>query len=481
MSSSNTDSEKLKFPNINTLNLYLENLNSMSSDSETLSVENPYVQYMYSYPHKTAYRPLKGISLGEYAPLLKGSGHGLYLHIPFCQTKCGYCNLFSVTGQGRESVDRYLEAVKRQCGQYEELLAPHNTEFSALTIGGGTPLYLTEAQLERMFDLLETHFHFSGEREFVIETAPAQTTEEKLALLKKAGVTRISMGIQSFSDKELLSLRRQHGAQRAREALRLLKSFDFPCVNLDFIYGIPGQSGESLLQSLQEAVSYEPDEIFLYPLYIKQGVGLKREGMIPDWKGALKQYQLASHFLKEKGFRQDSMRRFVRSCERRKFSECGFGTSLALGCGGRSYLGRLHFCSPYGVGQKECLAWIEEYERCGDHTEITHGILLSSEEIKRRFVIRHLLIRPGLPLEAYRRRFGSDVMEDFPLLQSWTDDGYVRKNRAEAYLTLTEKGLALSDYLGPQLISPQIRKAMKEWEESYGRTYDAVPGEPEKL
>lgn len=83
---------------------------------------NPYIQYMYSYPHKTAYRPLEGISLTEYAPYLAGGGHGLYLHIPFCQAKCGYCNLFSVTGQETEQVDAYLDAVERQSRQYREVL-----------------------------------------------------------------------------------------------------------------------------------------------------------------------------------------------------------------------------------------------------------------------------------------------------------------------------------------------------------------------
>lgn len=248
MSSAHTDSENFKSLNRNTLNPNTLNPDAGNSHVEDFCVENPgmkdrcaenpnvdtpYVQYMYSYPHKTAYRPLKGVSLREYAPLLKGSGHGLYLHIPFCQTKCGYCNLFSVTGQESGAVDQYLEALERQCGQYEKLLTPQNTEFSALTIGGGTPLYLTREQLERAFGFLEAHFHFSGEREFVIETAPEQTTEEKLALLKQAGVTRISMGIQSFSDKELLTLKRRHSAQRAREALKLLKSFEFSCVNLE--------------------------------------------------------------------------------------------------------------------------------------------------------------------------------------------------------------------------------------------------------
>ena len=105
---------------------------------------NPYIQYMYSYPHKTAYRTLTGVSLKDYVRHLSGKGHGLYLHLPFCRTKCGYCNLFSVAGQGTETVDRYLDTAERQSRQYEILTAPWETEFSALVIGGGTPLLLSQ-------------------------------------------------------------------------------------------------------------------------------------------------------------------------------------------------------------------------------------------------------------------------------------------------------------------------------------------------
>ena len=353
------------------------------------------------------------MELEDYLAALAGSGHGLYLHIPFCQSKCGYCNLFSVTGQDRTAMDRYLDAVERQARQYKTLLASLGTQFSSVTIGGGTPLLLSVSQMERMFAILNDCFSFTSQRELVIETAPNQTTEGKLQLLKKAGATRISMGIQSFSDEELGTLRRSHRADRARQALALLKSFDFPCVNVDFIYGIPGQTVQSLLSSLEEALTYDPNEIFLYPLYVKHGAKLKREpgeGMVLDPEAALAQYRAAASLLREKCFRQDSMRRFLRQKGQRAYSECGFGTSLALGCGGRSYLGRLHFCTPYAITRAGCLAQLEEYEAARDFTEISHGLLLSTEELKRRYVIRHLLIRPGLSLgdirsiSAVRRR-----------------------------------------------------------------------------
>lgn len=442
---------------------------------------NPYIQYMYSYPHKTAYRALEGVTLGAYTSCLTGAGNSLYLHIPFCQTKCGYCNLFSVTGQEEDAVDAYLQAVERQSGQYREVLEPAQVSFSQVAIGGGTPLYLSERQMGRMFDGLYRYFRLegAGQPDMVIETAPNQTTGEKVRILKQAGITRVSLGIQSFSDRELAALGRKHDARRAEEALALLKASDFRCVNVDLIYGIPGQTMESLLASVKRAVSFEPDEIFLYPLYVKHGVRMERQGVVMDGALAFTLYQAAAEILREAGFRQDSMRRFVRSADVRNWSECGFGNSLALGCGGRSYLGNLHFCSPYAITGRECLAELSNYEQTKDYTEITHGFLLSEEEMRRRYVIRHLLIRPGLRLEAYKEQFGRRVTEDFPLLLQWKDRGFAEVRGA--FFTLTQTGLDLSDYLGPQLISPQVGQAMREWEARHGQTHDFIQGQPEKL
>ncbi len=429
---------------------------------------NPYLQYMYSYPHKTAYGPLKNTTLAHRAQELTGANHSLYLHLPFCQTKCGYCNLFSVTGQKRSDIDRYLNAVERQIGQYAEILASCRTEFSDFTIGGGTPLLLDENQLERAFQMIRGRLRFQRELETVVETAPNQTKRGKLELLKQFHVTRISMGVQSFSDRELQALWRRHSAQTARKAITLLKAYSFPCINLDFIYGIPGQTVESLLNTLREAITFEPDELFLYPLYIKHGAGLQRhsqDGLVLHPELAFLQYREASQFLHAEGFHQISMRRFVRK-NSYGVSDCGFSSSLALGCGGRSYLGNLHFCSPYAITRTSCLKQIRQYETTEDFTSIDYGILLSKDEEKRRYIIRHLFIYPGLRLESYQKNFGSSALQDFQLLKKWMQEGYC--HLANDFLTMTEEGLGLSDYLGPQLISPNIRRRMNEWEALYG-------------
>lgn len=444
-----------------------------------------YTQYMYSYPHKTAYGPLEGVTLDQYLPCLAGPGHDLYLHLPFCETKCGYCNLFSVTGQGEQAIERYLDTVERQLRQYAPFFASADTRFTGLTIGGGTPLLLSESQLERCFTMIR---HYAGpgrDAEIIIETAPNQTTKSKLALLKEAGVTRVSMGIQSFSDEELKILRRSHRAQRARESLDLLMKCGFSRVNADFIYGVPGQSVSSFLASVKEAVSFGPDELFLYPLYVKHGAALEQDlgcGLVLDEDMAFRQYEAAAEWLTAHGYRQDSMRRFVKPeapGSSREFTDCGFGSMLALGCGGRSYLGNLHFCTPYAVTRDGCLEQLNQYEKTQDFCAVTHGFLLSEEELKRKFVIRHLLILPGLPLEAYRELFHSDAAADFPILCEWQEQGYLKKQGH--YLALTNTGMGLSDCLGPMLISQEVRDNMNRWEDLHGTKHDPIQRKSKEL
>lgn len=448
-------------------------------------IKNRYTQYMYSYPHKTAYRPLEGLSLRDYASYLSGPGHGLYLHVPFCQSKCGYCNLFSVTGQKAELTEEYLGALKRQLFQYQELLSPYGTRFSDFTIGGGTPLLLSASHLESVFTIAKKYLTFDEQLKIVIETAPNQTTREKLAVLKANGVTRVSMGIQSFSDEELKILRRSHRAEKAREALTLLMEFHFPCVNVDFIYGIPGQTVKSLLSSLKEAAAYHPEELFLYPLYIKHGVSMEqdiRNGLALDEKLAFLLYKEARAFLLSNGYVQDSMRRFVKRGlhkENRTFQDCSSSTSLALGCGGRSYLGNLHFCTPYETNQTGCLKVLKDFICTEDFTSIPFGFLLSEDEVRRRYVIRHLFILPGLKKSGYYSRFHSQAMVDFPLLKEWQDSGYLKGGGD--YYSLTEEGLGLSDWLGPQLISPDVRRKMEEWDAEHEQAHDFIPGKPKKL
>lgn len=418
-----------------------------------------YIQYMYSYPHKTAYRTLENINIKDYFSELSGNGHSLYLHVPFCKTKCGYCNLFSITGMDEIYFEKYIDAVIRQMKQYSAFL-PKDTIFDDFTIGGGTPLLLSEKQIEIVFESIFKYMPLKKDCKIIIETAPDQTTFEKVVLLKKLGVTRVSIGIQSFNESELRTLGRSHFPESASRAAELLSEAGFECMNFDFIYGIPEQTNESFEYSLKKAMKYSPDEIFMYPLYIKNGSGMAYGKFVPDSEKTYNLYLTGRDFLLKKGFYQHSMRRYTLK-PALDFSECGMKSSLSLGCGGRSYLGRLHTCTPYKITRTSALSEIEKFIKTDDFTDINHGFILNNDEIKRRYVIKHMLSLPGISEKYYSENFGQNLIDDFPVLKSWIDKGFAEK-KAE-FIYLTKEGLGLSDMIGPELISDSVMARMNEW------------------
>lgn len=434
---------------------------------------NRYIQYMYSYPHKTAYGLLENINLNNYFYHLEGEGHSLYLHLPFCESKCGYCDLFSVTGLNETRIDNYIETVISQIKQYKQFLS-QSTIFQDFIIGGGTPLLLTDEQLLRIFEAVKEYMPLSKDCKIIIETAPNQTTKEKVALLEKLGVTRVSLGIQSFHDTELKQLQRNHCQEQASQAATLLCNASFDCVNFDFIYGIPNQTKERFIDSLKQAITFSPDEIYLYPLYIKHGVKLVKSSQKDylDSENTYRLYQCGAAYLKEHGYMQCSMRCFLKKTEKNQdrwkqpFTECGFKSTLSLGCGGRTYLGRLHTCTPYKITRCAALKELDSYIQIKDHMIVHHGILLSDDELKRRYVIKHLMIIPGISKKAYQKAFASDLLVDFPMISEWKKLGWI--DESNDLIGLSEMGLGLSDYIGPKLISEEIAAKMMEWERANG-------------
>lgn len=446
---------------------------------------HPYLQYMYSYPHKTAYGELKGVNFADYAPELRGRENSLYIHIPFCQYKCGYCNLFSIAGADRGIMEAYVGQIEKQAGQIAGVLenapgADSQIEFKDLTIGGGTPLILDAYLLKRILETAGKYFHFDmKENPVIIETSPNQTTREKLELLKEEGVKRISIGVESFIDEELKNLKRLHSEKAAHRALEEIKRAGFDCLNIDVIYGIPGQTKESLLESLSKALYYDPEEMFVYPLYVKPETCLYKEGVTPA-ENMEELYRCGKDFLESRGYIRKSMRRFerkrsadsgpcgvsnaMRRLERERSADsglCGFSNTIALGCGGRSYMGNLHFCTPYAVGQDKCHKIISGYLKQKDFLNIGHGYILNDDEQRRRYAVKHLLYDRGINRGDYREHFKGEAEEDFPMLKEWEKKEYVVFS--EDYISLTDRGMDLSDYLGPAFISDEVANRMERF------------------
>jgi len=423
-------------------------------------ISKAYKAYMYSYPHKTAYGKLDNLSLFDY--LEPADVLDIYVHLPFCKSKCGYCNLFSIAVWTESEIDRYLDAIETQIDQINLNYA----SIRNIIIGGGTPMALSVKQLDRLFRMIPAVESAS----ICIETSPNETIADKLEILKSFHVNRVSIGIQSFIDDELDVLSRTHFSDTSHKALTLIRDYCFPTLNVDLIYGIPGQTEKSLEVSLDLALSYSPEEIFLYPLYIRPGT--KLFGAAPNPK-TYEMYCFGRDLLIDRGYTQISMRRFVVGKRLplpentalepsqahyvpQTTSDCGFERVLALGCGGRSYLGDLHFCWPYSVGESQCSRIIRDYINNADHTRISHGIILTMDEHKRRYVLKNLLHIQGLSQSRYREMFGSSVLDDFMFFYDFEKWGYA--TLMEERIRLTQLGLSFSDAIGPLVISPDIPK-----------------------
>jgi oxygen-independent coproporphyrinogen-3 oxidase len=206
-------------------------------------------------------------SRGSHASGAIDAGHdappGLYVHVPFCKTKCPYCDFYSITSG--VATGRWLEALSREAALHRGVFGT----FDTLYVGGGTPSVLEEHEIHGLFDALRASFDFAPDSEVTIEANPDDVTPPKLDAWLAAGVNRVSLGVQSFDDVELRFLRRRHDAAKAREAMRLLREAGFENIGIDLMYGFEGQSLESWERSMRLALELSPEHLSCYQMTIE--------------------------------------------------------------------------------------------------------------------------------------------------------------------------------------------------------------------
>ncbi|MFI5863438.1 STM4012 family radical SAM protein [Streptomyces sp. NPDC051546] len=452
-----------------------------------MNFTTPYESYVYAYPHKTAYRPLP-----ERPPL-----HGLwaeqpkdalslYLHVPFCEVRCGFCNLFTRIGAPEGLTTAYLDALERQARAVRSALGDEEpVRFTAAAFGGGTPTFLTASELERLCDIAEKSAGADLRAvPLSVEASPATATEDRLAVLADRGTTRLSLGVQSFVPEEARSAVRPQKRADVESALARVRDTAIPVLNIDLIYGIDGQTEESWRYSLDAALAWRPEELYLYPLYVRPLTGLGRrpgDTTAAGWdEQRLRLYRAGRDHLLAAGYEQVSMRMFRRAAGPGEDAGPGPGQGagqdldpvacqtdgmIGLGCGARSYTAGLHYSFDYAVGTSEIRGIIDDYVSRPeeDFARAEHGRRIDAEEARRRHLLQSLLQARGMPVGAYRERFGTGPWEDFPAeLAAFAERGWLVDD-AEL-LRLSPEGLAHSDAAGPALFSADVRAAMAAYE-----------------
>ncbi|MBB5862340.1 STM4012 family radical SAM protein [Xanthomonas arboricola] len=450
---------------------------SLPSLAELLR-QPPYQAYSYSYPHKTSYRPLQpAVPLSQVWADEPRQALFLYLHIPFCSYRCGFCNLFALARPAAAQVEAYLLQMEQQLRATVQALGTHR--FVRFAMGGGTPSYLTPLQLQRVFDMVARHATIALDTiPAGIEVSPETVDAERLRVCRQAGIDRVSMGIQSFSAAEVSALVRPQQRDTVERAIATIRAQDIPTLNLDLIYGIAGQTVDSFLASIDSALRHAPEELYLYPLYVRPMTGL---GRIEAKSGGRRSFMLHPEPLDERlvlyragrdhllaaGYTQVSMRMFRAPHARDGDAPvycCQSDGMVGIGCGARSYTAGLHYSSEYGVSRRSVAEILDHYLArdpasfaCADY-----GIALDADDAMRRHAIQSLLVFPGLDRDDFRQRFGLDCLQALPQLQELLALGLAQQHAA--LLSLTAAGMERADTIGPWLTSAPIVERMQQYQ-----------------
>ncbi len=239
----------------------------------------------------------------------------LYLHIPFCAARCAYCDFNTYAGLERFQAPfaAALSAEIRRAGE-----AYGRPAVRTIFIGGGTPTVLPADLLARALDACREAFAVAADAEITCEANPGTVDQARFAALRAMGINRLSMGVQSFDDDELRWLGRIHSAAEAERALRTARAVGFANINLDFIFGLPGQRPATWLRTLDRAIALEPEHLSLYSLTVEPGTPLYdrvRRGLVPaaDDDLAATLYELACERLARAGYEQYEISNWART------------------------------------------------------------------------------------------------------------------------------------------------------------------------
>ncbi len=367
------------------------------------------------------------------------SPKALYIHIPFCVKRCNYCD-FNSTVSASSTIDRYLDAVERE---FETLKDRYL--FHTVYIGGGTPTVLNEFQLERLLDSAIRYGMVSvNTREFTVEANPATVTEAKARLLKERLVSRISIGVQSFQEKHLKTLGRIHTGDDAKDTFALLRKAGFHNINVDLIFGCPGQTLNDWEKDIEAAVGLHPEHVSTYALTYEDETPLARDMQNKvisklDESVELEMYKTAITYGTNNGYNHYEISNFAKSgyeCIHNYFYWRNLSYT-GVGAGAFSFISGVRTAH-----EKNVLSYIDGI--LGNNNITDFHERLPDAQHAAETVIMSLRLRKGISNADFYERFGYKIDDRFKeQIGNLVRDGLI--SYEDEHLRLTEKGLFVAD------------------------------------
>jgi len=344
------------------------------------------------------------------------SSAGLYLHIPFCHSKCTYCSF--ITGSYEDLlVQRYLSALLKEIATTASLLSLSERKIDTIYFGGGTPSIISPDWIERLLNTCYQHFSVQEKTEITIETNPSDINADRLNYYRSLGINRVSLGIQSFIDEQLKEIGRDHSAKDAKLAIEHLRKAGFDNISLDLIAGLPSQTLEQWEYNLSSALAFDPEHLSIYLLEIKEGTTLYaqiRSGRLktPDEDLAAEMYDLLVDKLIKNGYQHYEISNFAKVNSQKAFlsrHNTKYWLDIpyyGLGVSAHSYHSQTRYSNV-----KSTHTYIEKIETSGQ--AIAEKIALDNSERIREAIMLRLRLMEGINLEEFQTNYGFDIMANY--------------------------------------------------------------------
>lgn len=379
-----------------------------------------------------------------------GKGPGLYVHVPFCEKLCHYCdfNTYLLRDGG---VDDYLSALEREIALYAADETVAATTFTTVFIGGGTPTALTAPQLSRLLDAIRGGFSLASDAEITTEANPGTLIDSRLQALRDGGVNRLSIGVQSVNDALLHSIGRIHNAGQARDCYERARRVGFDNISLDLMFGLPGQDPADWERTLTEVSSWHPDHLSCYGLIIEQGTLFgewHEQGKLslPGEDDEVEMYRFTMEHLSVHGYAHYEIANWARPGKQSLHNRIYWlnGQWLGLGPGAHGQWRGRRYAN---------VRLPEDYS-----STVASGRLpvASSEDIPERMAMDDTLmlglrLREGVDASAFHARFGVDMTSEYADAIEYLTAADLLEWSGER-LRLTDAGLLLANVVFERFI-----------------------------
>lgn len=383
---------------------------------------------------------------------------GLYLHIPFCRKRCKFCYFKVFTDKRADEIQQYMDALAREIELVSRQPVMGGRPFRFVYFGGGTPSFLSVRQLHSLVDRLRANIDWSQAEEVTFECEPGTLAEPKVHALKELGVTRVSLGIENFSDEVLRENGRAHLSAEIYRAWEWIQAARFPNVNIDLIAGMVGETEENWQRNIQRTMELGPDSVTIYQMelpfntvYSRDILGHKTDAPVADWPTKRAWVDYAFDQLLSGGYHVSSAYTLVKDPAKVNFSYrdnlwCG-ADMLATGIASFGHVSGVHY--------QNWPDWPQYVDTLVNEGQLPIGRAM--RPTSHQLLVREMILqlkRGYLDADYFRRKFSADILEQWrDVWQSYVDENWV--TIAGDRITLTRAGLLRADGLLPAFFEPE--------------------------